>query len=100
MKRWRCTVCGEEILAFEEDVINGRDTCFAIVKERSHLDHKCVFEPIETWQNSTIHGEAGWMTEGTMLDSMSTIHDGESQNIQEAEGFRELKQLNDGMKCM
>ena len=100
MKKWQCSICFKKILAFTDDVKAGGEFPFATITTApfDFVEHVCDYVPINEWKHCTIHGEAGWMTEDTMLDSMSTIHDAETKNIMDAEDFRELKQLNEGCK--
>ena len=103
VKKWECKTCGRVVLAFGDDVEKMNHKTFEELeppKLSSHPVQGCEFQPISSYNQSTIHGEAGFMTEGTMFDSTSTIHDQESRNLIQAEDDRELFHYVDAIKNM
>jgi hypothetical protein len=115
LKKWECIKCGLVILAFEEDVDNSNTHSFEVIRKPIKEDCKaseqylvgtlgvinfsdCIFKELPNFEASTMHGEAGFMTEGTVLDSMDTIHDYEKLCTEQAADARELKCYLDGMK--
>lgn len=98
LKKWECTNCYRIVLAFEEDIANKNENSFEIIRASKFKDCVCVFKELPNFEASTLHGEAGFMTEGTVLDSMDTIHDYEKVCTEKAADARELKQYLDAMK--
>lgn len=93
LKKWRCQHCGRVLLGFEEDIIRGALDCTSelIPPRTSQQVHNCCFVPALTDQfPQTLHGETGFFTEGTSLDSTNTIHDYCSRLTDEAEEAKEL----------
>jgi hypothetical protein len=114
LKKWECINCGIIIIAFEEDVLKQNTAAYAVVKTSSkrcdaseqHLIgimgfvsfSDCIFKELPYYGASTLHGEAGFMTEGTVLDSTDSIHEYNKEITEQASEERELGQFLDAMK--
>ncbi len=97
MKKYICNTCQSQIIGFPEDVDtwiktgNSRSVVYQPSSASGCISKTlCVLEEVIV-SASAIHGEAGFATEGTMLDSVSSIHEVEAQKISEAELEREGK---------
>lgn len=89
MKAYRCSVCGGKAFGFQSDIDSGNWDSVAF--EKATCADGCTLKMVFSI-SSTVHGEAGWMVDETMLDSIGSIHDDESQRIREAEYERETKE--------
>lgn len=99
MKEWICLKCGRKVLAFEEDMANRNERSFAETRKGEDSQCKCAFALSgHTEVTALIHGEAGFLCEGTVFDSINSIHDHESMEIQRAEDNRELKGYLEAIK--
>jgi hypothetical protein len=98
LKKWLCVNCKRVVIAFSEDMANRNDESFCEVRKpiKKHCD--CSFKEIPTFDQSTMHGEAGFSVEGTVLDSTDTIHDHEKICTEKAADARELKSYLDARK--
>jgi hypothetical protein len=94
MKKYTCSICQSTVIGFEEDINawkSGGAPTIALIKTKQYSEpHECDWQEVQV-AASAIHGEAGFMTEGTMLDSINTIHDVESQKLADAATEREGK---------
>jgi len=102
LKKWKCQQCGRVVLGFEEDIMREALNCLVelIPSRMSQQSHSCCFVPApeSDQQLHTLHGEAGFFTEGTSLDSSDTIHDYCTRLTQQAEDDRELKAYLDARR--
>lgn len=100
LKEWVCTICARRVLAFEDDLIAGRENSF-YEKIRPKADaptHVCSFLSHDDYRPNLIHGEAGFLVEGTVLDSTDSIHEHESRCLEQAADARELRGYLEAMK--
>lgn len=97
LKKWKCSICGQEVLAFEDDIKNQNSSSFCAIKHGTFCQ-ECKWQDVRNFEASTIHGEAGFMTEGTVLDSTDSIHDYEKLCTEKAADARELRSYLDARR--
>ena len=105
LKKWKCSMCEREVLAFDEDILaHWNPDSFQQTKppinNRKCGKDSCMLQEIPDHNQSTLHGEAGFSVEGTVLDSMETIHDYEKTCIEKAADERELKHFAEARKMV
>lgn len=98
LKKWECVECKRVVIAFSEDIVNRNDESFCQIKKPNKKECDCNFKPLPNFNQSTMHGEAGFGVEGTVLDSTDTIHDYEKICTEKAADDRELKAYLDARK--
>lgn len=100
LKKWKCSFCGQLILAFEDDIKTRNLSSFCVINHGDTCtpQHDCNWFELRTYTQSTLHGEAGFMTEGTVLDSTDSIHDYEKVCTQNAADARELRSYLDARR--
>jgi hypothetical protein len=101
LKKWKCSNCGRIVVAFEDDIVAENIKTFAELLPGSVLIPPCSvcsFRVLYHHTPALLHGEAGLLCEGTVLDSIDSIHDQEDKEIQIAEDTRELKSFLDAAK--
>ena len=98
LKKWLCNDCKRVVIAFSEDIENRNDESFCVVRNPIKRKCECTFKEIPTFEASTMHGEAGFSVEGTVLDSTDTIHDYEKICTEKAADARELTAYLDARK--
>jgi hypothetical protein len=96
LKKYICKTCQSQVIGFPEDVEVWLQSGSRSVVYQASPESGCIAKNLCDLEEvivsaSAIHGEAGFATEGTMLDSVSSIHEVEAQKISEAELEREGK---------
>jgi hypothetical protein len=100
MKPFKCSVCGQVVVGFQEDIDNKLFDCLGILIPSPKACNVCTYIGVKSHRISTIHGESGFMTEGTIFDSIDSIHDHEKDNIEKAAEERELIQFSKAVTSM
>lgn len=93
-KHFKCKLCDAIIVAFEDDVERNNEKSYGIVHQSAKKCEKHEWEEI-VMPITVMHGEAGFMTQEIIFDSINTIHEQSSREIQIAEDEREAKAFLD-----
>lgn len=90
---YRCKNTGVVANGFDDDFLceNWKERVFFLTKDAGGV--------VYDWEDVTgdtviIHGDAGYMIEESCLDSVGTIHEATSQDLQQAEQEREAQSFH------